>query len=686
MCKVRRALTIIVPLSVVVLQANAADVHEHEATTRYSTQAAADSAYSDWEKGWVDLDAVVVTGTRTPKPLKDTPIQTRLITAADISKTDASNIEDLLEQEMPGVEFSQSMNQQTHMNFSGFGGQSVLFLIDGERLAGETQDDVDFTRLNMGNVERVEIVKGAASALYGSNAAGGVVNVITRQPSEKWSLHVHGRGSKHNDWRYGVSLGLNGGKVQNVLSFNSSTIDNYKLRSKENQQARVITDFYGDKTYNGQDKLIWRPTKGLKFTAKAGYYFREQVRTETVPERYRDFTGGIKCDWDITTADHLELSGNFDQYDKSDYQRLARLDVRDYSNVQNSLRALYNRHTRSGDILTLGADYLHDYLYNKNLEGQKREQDSFDIFGQYDWTLTRQWEVVGALRYDFFSDGSESRLTPKLSVRYQPLQSVNVRASYGMGFRAPSLKEKYYNFDMAGIWIIQGNPELVPEVSHNFNASVEYVRWHYNVTVSGYYNNVRNRLTTGAPYVDAKIDPSKPDQLYLSYINLRDYQTYGFDISVRAKWDNGIGAKCSYAFVHEEFPKDRDGESINNQYVPARAHTLTARVEWDRQLSGHYGLNVSVSGRALGGVDNLEFVDYRTMGDDGKLLRKKIHYAPYTLWKLSAVQRIGEAFRLTIAVDNVFNYRPDYYYLNAPLTDGIKLQVGMSMDVEKLFK
>ena len=93
-----------------------------------------------------DLGEVVVTGTRTPKFLKDTPIQTRVINSKDLAKLDATNVQDLLQQELPGVEFSYAMNQQTHLNFSGFGGQGVLFLVDGERLAGETMDDVDSIR------------------------------------------------------------------------------------------------------------------------------------------------------------------------------------------------------------------------------------------------------------------------------------------------------------------------------------------------------------------------------------------------------------------------------------------------------------------------------------------------------------------------------------------------------------
>ena len=652
----------------------------------YKTRAAADSAYHRWEEEPVWMEQVVVTGTRTPKSLKDVPIQTRLITSYDIQKADATNVEDLLQQEMPGVEFSYAMNQQTHLNFSGFGGQNVLFLVDGERLAGETLDDVDFTRLNMASVERIEIVKGAASALYGSSAAGGVINIITKEPTKPWTLNVNTRVSKHNEWRYGASLGLNRNHLQNMLSYHATTIDNFNFTSGPKPLARTITNFYGDNTFNVKDQLIWRPVSAFRLTAKAGYFFREQVRSETIPERYRNFTGGLRGNWEITKLDNLEVSYHFDQYDKSEFRKLDDIEVRNYSNVQNSLRMLYSHSFERGDVLSLGSDYMHDYLMNRNFTGGQREEDSFDFFGQFDWRVDDKWEVVGAMRYDYFSDGNQHRVTPKLSARYQPIGSVNLRTSYGMGFRAPRLKEKYYNFDMAGIWIIQGNEDLKSELSHNFNASVEYTKRHFNLTAGGYFNSVDNRIATGAPFVDASIDPARPDQLYLSYINLENYTTFGFDVTTQVKWDNGLGVKLSYAYVHEELPQDEQGEAINNQYIPARSHSLTARCEWDRQFTARFGLNISINGRAMSGVDNDEYVDYRSKDANGRLLKKTIHYNPYSIWKLTLAQRIGPAIRLTIAADNVFNYKPDYYYLNAPLTDGITLQVGMSIDVEKLFE
>ena len=638
---------------------------------------AEDNACTDSISKQFDLDAVVVTGTRTPKFLKDSPIQTRVITAKDIARLDATNIQDLLQQELPGVEFSYAMNQQTHLNFSGFGGQGVLFLVDGERLAGETMDDVDFTRLTMDNVERIEIVKGAASALYGSNATGGVVNIITKRNRQPWTLNINARYARHNEQRYGLSFGLNSKHWNNMLTANHNRTDNYNVHSGDDPMTRVIATVYGDKTLNLKDQLTWKPTDNFSLTGRAGYFFRETARSADKPERYRDFTGGLKMNWDITADDALQLSYAFDQYDKSAYQRIARLDIRDYSNVQNTFRLLYNHTFGRGDVLTFGSDFMHDYLYNTKLDGNTRKQNSFDAFAQYDWRISDHWEMVGALRYDHFSDGNISRITPKLNVCYKPLRNLTLRAGYGMGFRAPSLKEKYYNFNMSNIWIVEGNPDLKSETSHNFNVSAEYTKGHYNFTASVYYNKVKNKLSTSAPYYKPKLD----DMPYLQYINLDDYSVCGGEIGAQARWNNGFSARITYAYTKEQLAKDKKGNTINNQYIPAREHAVNARVEYDHQFTKSYGLNVGLNGRFLSGVDNVEYKSY----DDISQGTLTVSYPAYTIWKLSLVQRFGKAVKLTTAIDNLFGYKPKYYYLNSPLTDGMNFQIGLSIDVDQLF-
>lgn len=634
-------------------------------------------AYLDSISRQFDLGEVVVTGTRTPKFLKDTPIQTRVITSKDIARVDATNVQDLLQQELPGIEFSYAMNQQTHLNFSGFGGQGVLFLVDGERLAGETMDDVDFTRLNMDNVERIEIVKGASSALYGSNATGGVINIITKKTTQPWTLNVNGRYAKHNEQRYGASFGLNGKHWSNLLTANFNNIDNYDVHSAPNPVTRVISTIYGDKTMNFKEQLTWSPSQKLSVTGRAGYFFRETTRTADLPERYRDFTGGLRLNWNLSDYDVIQANYAFDQYDKSDYQKIRKLDIRDYSNVQNTFRMLYNHSFEGGDVLTIGADYLHDYLYNTNLEGDVRKQDSWDVFAQYDWQITSQLEAIGAVRYDYFSDGKDSHVTPKLNLCYKPLRNLAIRAGYGMGFRAPTLKEKYYNFDMSGIWIVEGNPNLKSEISHNFNVSAEYTKGHYNLTASAYYNKVKNKLSTSAPYFKSPTDKLP----YLPYTNLDSYSVYGGELGVQARWNNGFSSRLTYAYTKEQLAKDKDGNTINNQYIPAREHALNVRFDYDHQFTKMYGLSVGLNGRVLSGVENVEYKNYYDVSEG----TVTVSYPAYTLWKLSLVQRIGRALKVNAALDNLFNYHPKHYYLNSPLTDGISFQVGLSVDIDKLF-
>lgn len=632
--------------------------------------ASAQEQEDNWLWSNIDLGVVVVTGTRTPRLLKDVPVQTRVISSKDIEHTDATNIQDLLQTELPGVEFSYAMNQQVNMNLSGFAGQGVLILVNGERLAGETMDNVDFTRLSMSNVEKVEIVKSCASALYGSSASGGVINIITKNQTKAFSLNADARWGQHNSQRYSVDLGFKHGICANTLSVQRTAIDNYAVHSKpEGAKTSTFSEVFGDKTWNFADRLTISPNDKLKLSARLGYFFRTLSRVEDTPERYRDYTAGARLEY-TTDANRFELSYGFDQYDKSDYQKIKDLDIRRYSNVQNTVKALFTHTYQSGNQLIVGADYMYDYLMNNNLNDGEHHQTSADIFAQYDWIISDRWEVIGALRYDYVSDGDMQHVTPRISARWKPflespLRGLAIRAGYGMGFRTPTLKEKYYNFDMAGIWIVQGSPLLDAETSHNVNLSAELTKGLYNFTISGYYNKVSDRITTGLPYYK----PEDPNQLYLDYVNLGKMDVYGFEATAQARWQCGIGAKLSYTFTHED-----NGTSTANQYMPARNHSLTARVDWDKTWTDKVSSVLSLSGRAVSGVDNTEYVDIYDVSKG----TNEIHYPAYSLWKLQASVRFWKKLQVNVTVDNIFNYKPDYYYYNAPLTTGTALLAGLS--------
>lgn len=611
------------------------------------------------------LDMVVVTGTRTPKLLKDVPIVTRVISELDIKRMDATNIGDLLQTELPGIEFSYSMNQQTSLNMSGFGGNSVLFLVDGERLAGETLDNVDYSRLNMDNVKRIEIVKGAASSLYGSNAVGGVVNIISRESQEPWSVNVNGRYGAHNEQRYGGSVGFNQGRFNSLTNVQYTSIDAIDLsEGTDNEEVGDYSKIYGNKTLNIKERLIFTAIDDLKFTVRAGYFFRERNSSESQKERYRSFTSGLKGNYNITDKDDLELSYSFDQYDKSDYLVLNDLDVRDYSNVQHTLRTLYNHTFADKHILTLGGDYMRDYLMSYQFtDGGSYIQHTADAFAQFDWNPHKKFNLIAGLRFDYFSEAKLSHLSPKLGLMYK-VGNCSLRGSYAGGFRAPTLKEMYMNFYMGNIFMIYGNPELKAESSHNFSLSAEYTKDLYNFTVTGFYNIVDNRITTAW-------NQALAGQVYT---NMSRLQVSGIDANASAKYRCGISWRLSYAYTYEHIKK---GEPLLSS---TRPHTATARIAYDKDWD-NYGLSVALSGRYLSKLTTDVYTEMTSYEQT-----EKQTYPGYSIWKLSLTQRVWQGINLTLAVDNLFNYRPDYYYSNSPSTTGTTCSIGLSVDVEQLFK
>lgn len=610
------------------------------------------------EEDLTNIGAVVVTGTRTPKLVTESPILTRLISPEDIRKADVTDISELLQAELPGIEFSYSMNQQVSLNMQGFGGTSVLFLVDGERLAGETLDNVDYSRLNLDNVERIEIVKGAASSLYGSNAVGGVVNIITKRATEPWQVGLDTRWGAHGEQRHGASVGFNAGRFNSMTDFQYYRIDSVHLGEGD------YTKMYGHYNYNVREKLTFKVSDRMSLTARGGYFFRERDYQKTVKDRYRDFSGGLRMNYDIDDANTLEASYSFDQYDKSDYYTVTDKDIRDYSNIQHSVRLLYNTVFNGKHTLTVGGDALYDYIMTYQFaDNGSHTMYSVDAFAQFDWAITDQLTMVSGLRFDYYSQ-TDPRVSPKLSFMYKPDRHATLRMSYAEGFRAPTLKEMYMDFDMASVFMIYGNPDLKAENSRNFSMSYEYAQSRMNFTANGYYNRVFNRIST---LWNTELNGMK-------YMNMPTIDVAGADVNLSVKYPCGFGAKFSYAFTHEFFSP---GEVRTTDTRPMSA---TLRLEYGRTWR-NYGFNLSLSGRWLSPLDTNVLTSESSYQDF-----EAVHYPGYMMWKLSLSQTVIRAIDVVMTVDNIFNYKPDYYYYNSPMTTGTTFSVGVSVAIEQLFR
>jgi len=613
------------------------------------------------------LDQVVVTATRTPKALKDAPVVTRLITANDIKIADATNIQDLLTEQMPGLQFGYAMNQETSLNMNGFGGNAVLFLVDGERLAGETMDNVDYSRLNLDNVGRIEIVKGAASALYGANAVAGVINIISRENSEPWTANVNTRYNDFNkEWRHGGSFSFNAGKWNSQTSIQRTTSDEVQLTSPFDTESNIL-HIYGGETFNVKERLTYKLSDKVKLIGRGGYFNRISNRNN-YDDHYKDYSAGLKSVMTLSENDNLEISYGFDQYDKARYVNDERTHDHDYTNRQNTVRALYS-HIFGKNTLTAGADFLNDYLttYQFANNGSKT-QNSCDAFAQFDYNPLQWLNIVASLRHDYFSASSQHATTGRLALMTK-WKGFSIRANYAGGFRAPTLKEMYMNFDMAGMQMIYGNPDLKPEKSNNFNLALEHTgrvknagffTGQYSITLMGYYNKYDKRITT-EDYADYTPGIGQPD-VASRYCNEDGVGVSGIDFSVHYRSDMGLGVKLDYSYLHV------GGRSVDSQFSQPRPHTATWRLDYDRQLCSFYRINAALSGRYLSSPDtNIEK-----------------HDQAYQLWKFTLQQRFLDAVNLNFTVDNLFGYKPKNYYWSSAMTTGRTFSVGLSVDIDRV--
>ncbi len=609
------------------------------------------------------LGEVVVTATRTPKALKDVPVVTRLISAEDIRKTDATNIQDLLTEELPGLEFGFAMSQETSLNMNGFGGNAILFLVDGERLAGETMDNVDFNRLNLDNIGKVEVVKGASSALYGANAVGGVVNLITRESNDPWRVNLNSRyRSMGDEWRHGADLNVHYGKWSSNTNLQYTTSHTVRVTDLFDTESK-IQNIFGGNTLNIKEKLTLQAADNLRLTARGGYFNRVSTRIN-YDDHYIDYNGGLRGVWDIRPDRILELSYSYDRYDKERYIGGTRTHDHDYSNRQHTGHLLFTGYL-GPHALTAGADFMHDFLSTYQfVDDETHSQTSLDAFIQFDYNPLEWLNIVASVRDDYYSESDNNALTARLASMFK-FSGFSVRASYAGGFRAPTLKEMYMNFDMAGIQMIYGNPDLKPEKSHNFNLALEHngrinhntLGGAYSLTAAGYHNLYDSRITT----TDYPGDGTREEGAV--YCNEDGVRVTGLDISARFRSQCGLGLMLNYNYLHV------GGHTVDSQFSQPRPHSMTWRLDYEKKICSVYDIYAGISGRYL-----------------SKPVSKYETDSAYSLWKFTFRQGIWHGINVNFIIDNLFDYRPKVYYWNSAPTTGRNWSVGISLDIDSMFK
>ncbi len=596
------------------------------------------------EQAVIDLNAIVVTATRSDRPLKNVPIHTQVVYGSDLQKTDAISLADALVSNFPGID-SKNLSAGSGgsgLQMNGFGNQYILILVDGERLnPGDTKENVDLSRINTENIERIEIVRGASSALYGSDAIGGVINIITKKNTKACEGSIGTRFSDYGEQRHFVDLGLKSGGLTSHTSFIYNKLDGWG--SDPYGEGKLVE---ATKNYSIGQRLGYQFSDRLNVTGDFSYFRRvDNNTTPLLPDRrYEDFNYRVTGNYKLSAHHQLEGIWYTDQYLSYDLDLPAVGDVtKHYNKIFNTARLQDNIALSSNNSLVAGIEYNKDNLYSANGLADSKTAQALILFAEDVWDLAPKLTLVAGGRMTFHSEYHANE-TWQLAVNYRPGE-FSLRGAYGRGFRAPTLKELYMDFDVPGAPIkIIGNPDLKPENSNYVSFSTEYSHTNFNASVIAQYNDLNNLITE----VFLPSNTNVPPFVY-QYQNIAKAEMLTIELLLNYRPIPQLKFTGGYTWTKPL--TSRSEEAIDR--FEAREHSAVMTGEY-AVLRGKYRPSFALQGKYYGD-DNITWTDTRGQNS-------KVKLSNYYNWKLTTLHRINKWASLTAGIDNLFNYTDQRYY------------------------
>lgn len=674
------------------------------------------------------LNELVVTGSRAPRPIKLSPVVTQVISGGNLVDAGYGNIQQALMQETPGMNI-QKVGFGNEISMQGLDARHILFLMDGERMTGEMAGNLDYERFNLHAIDRVEIVKGASSTLYGSRAAGAVINIITKKTTQPASVAAGARYGQMNERNYThphpkdflymfeknsdrpnvqswLSAGFKKGKVTTQTDVWYSSSDAYYLYQKEGDRKvytaaanpflkedveiksallRPPMGIEGGEHISASQKIYYEPVKNFTAQLYGTAFFMNTY--DLVHDLYfsqaKDFTGGLKLSYKM--KDYFTLTGTLhtDFYER--YKRHERIDTRQKvydSRIIQPRLTLQSKYFKKHDLI-LGIDYFQDDLTSDRFVNQKmttRALKELEVFFQDGYAITPQWMLEAGVRTNFSKQFGIMAL-PKLAVKYSPDDKLSYRFNYAMGYRSPSIKELFFNWDHLGMFQIIGDEKLQPEKNQYFSLGVEYAAPRFFLSTNAFGNFFYDKIEGVWRIYDF--------QYNFEYKNLARQRLLGIDALMRWQIFDPLTLNASYSFVNVS--KDA-GVQVNS----TSPHAATGSLEYKLQKKNYnlsVNFTVSMMGKKTFDVqDRLVVKEEYTKPYGTTATRPVSHDAyfrcelpPYALCNLNITQQFHKHWKLSAGMNNVFNYVPSTLgsgitMFNIPATAGrrffVQVEVG----------
>jgi outer membrane receptor for ferrienterochelin and colicins len=491
------------------------------------------------------LEEIVVTGQFEPQSVSRSVVKVKTISSETIRAKGATRLQDVLNTEL-NVRFSMdpALGVST-LSMQGLSGQNVKVLIDGIPVVGRqgTSNAIDLNQLNLNSIDRIEIIEGPMSTVYGADALAGVINIITRKPeSEKVSgsirIHEENIGNEYSFFKRGIhqqsaSVGYRGKSFYTLVDFGRNYSGGWKGDSTgRERQWHPKTQWIGSGIV-GFQRERWNISYRLDYLNEnlydpAHYSGNEAIDRNYITNRFMHQLQGV-----VTFNDKLTYNSAVAY---TDYSRETQAVVVNKITGEETLALSGQERTEYSGVTIRGTLHckLSDKLslqpgYDINLESGSggRLLAGANIISDYAGFLSAEIKPIKSitirpgLRVVHNSVYQAPPVLPSLNVKAELSSRHDLRVSYGRGFRAPSIRELYFYFYDSNHQV-EGNPDLEAELSHSVTASWNWrvltqARVTYTTSIGGFFNAVDNMITNAL----------QPGSAIYSYFNMDTYKTEG---------------------------------------------------------------------------------------------------------------------------------------------------------------
>jgi outer membrane receptor for ferrienterochelin and colicins len=518
------------------------------------------------------LQEVIITGTRTERSIATLPLPTQIITGESIKKSGLSRLNEII-QEQTGLITVPDFGGGEGIQMQGLDATYVMILIDGQPLFGRSAGTLDLSRISVNNIERIEIVKGASSCLYGSEALAGVVNIITKKSkiTEKLKGNINYKLATFNTHDVSSTLEYGKKKVGVEVFFNYFKTNGYNL--SESDFLQTVEPYYN---FTIQPKIKINFSDKINLLVNSRVYNQNQdYKSEIGTEKYigeskiNEWNNSILLNQ--TVSDKFKLvydlyATNYKSHEYLNDQNNQPFDESKFNQwyYRPEIRSHYNL---GKNTLSIGIG-LNNETLNRTYFENKATLNSEYVFGQFEWFVKEKWNILAGFRYDNHHQ-YQSQFSPKIGVNYKWNDNFSLKTSIGYGYKAPDLRQLYFDFTNSSVGytvlgynvaeeklaLLQSQGQILftngftfsnplePESSVNSNFGGYYKKNNLSFDYNFFYNTIKNLIDTRA------IAQKTNGQNVFSYFNIDKIFTYGLELNTTYKSNSNFSISAGYQYL-----------------------------------------------------------------------------------------------------------------------------------------